>query len=112
MAGERMTASTPGESLTALRASWRRGSLDPVAVSVLDRTAPGWRLDQRERAWRQRLAQYGLFLHRNDRAPSLSGGDTERMLARWVRRQRDAHADGRLPESRTKLLDRVPGHTW
>jgi hypothetical protein len=107
-----MSAGTPAQSLSALRTTWRRGALDPVAVAVLDRTAPGWRLDARERAWRTKLAQYGLFLRRNGRPPAMNRGDTERVLARWIRRQRDARADGALVAARAQLLDRVPGHMW
>lgn len=102
----------PGDDLRALRRQYRTGRLHPAAVLTLDRVAPGWKLDDREHAWRTRLAQYGLFLRREGRPPSSRGGTGELQLYRWLRRQRDSHADGRLDAGRRRLLDRVPGHTW
>jgi hypothetical protein len=81
--------------LRALRQQWLRGRLDPVAVDVLDRTSPGWRLSNRDRAWFERLTVVAEWVVAHDgRHPSTKGADAEeKSLGGWLSTQRQRELD-------------------
>lgn len=59
--------------------------------------------------WRKRAAEAADFFATFGRLPKSDGSRAERSLHRWISVQRRAHQDGKLPESKVVLLQKVTG---
>jgi hypothetical protein len=92
------------DSLSALRARHRRGTLSPLVAAVMSEADPDWLMLAGERQWRASAAAWGLHLRRNGIRPKMSGDAAEQKLARWEARQRDTYASGLLGAEREKIM--------
>jgi hypothetical protein len=93
-----------------VRASQKRGDLDPERFRRLDAIGFGW---ERGGDWRweemyAELAEY-QHLHGHCRISTLS--EDRRSLGNWVHTQRTLRKQGRLEQERTARLDAI-GFTW
>jgi len=97
--------------VTSRRSDYSRGRLDAERIRLLE-AVRGW-------AWRRKdpfivnLERLHRFVEREGHARIPSKHREEGFyLGRWVEHARRAHADGRLPRDKARLLERLPGWTW
>jgi len=85
------------------------GRQNGFQVAFLE-SIPGWTWSPWDEEWDRRAAQLQLFLDEEGRPPSTRAHDvSERVLAKWVARQRQLHAKGDLLYARAKALQAILG---
>jgi hypothetical protein len=99
------------KSMDTLRRQAAAGTLDPVALDVLDRVDPDWRLGAYERAWRAGLADCIAWTAAHHAFPRVLrigyGTAEERRAGNWLARQRHGK---RLDDAGRRMLDeQLPG---
>ncbi|BBX58331.1 hypothetical protein MSHO_36760 [Mycobacterium shottsii] len=74
---------------------------------------PGWSWDPLADAWEARYAQLADYVTRcgTSRAPQ-SGDADEGVLGRWVQKQRNNFAAGKLSSEQIKRLEALPDWRW
>lgn len=99
---------TPERNLKRLRRKQKMGRLHPVHKAILDAHDANWSEDQRDQAWRSKLADTVEWIAVHGEQPRrMSSDPVEAALARWMSKQRfnRSLSDARIATLNEQILE-------
>lgn len=99
--------------VTKQRKTYIKNRLSKEKIRLLEKI-PKWEWKPHANLWSKKYQKLLQFVKEKGTHPSgyENRDPKERVLARWVTRQRQAYHKGELSQERTDLLEQIPGWSW